>query len=199
MEAAEQLFAEKGFSGTSVRDIAEAAGVNLAMISYYFGSKEKLLETMFAHRGEHYKLQLQNILQSDGLTSIQKVERLIDEYVDRIFKKQCFHKIMVREQMANNDGPVAKLIYELKVSNQALIKQLINEGQKKGEFKKNVDVPFLMMTLVGTASQLMTAQHFYRKINSLENLSNEEFEKLIKKKLSVYLKTLFKAVLENEG
>ena len=44
MEAAEELFAEKGFSGTSVRDIADAADVNVAMISYYFGSKEKMLE-----------------------------------------------------------------------------------------------------------------------------------------------------------
>ncbi|MES1161400.1 MAG: TetR family transcriptional regulator, partial [Bacteroidota bacterium] len=40
---AEELFGENGFDGTSVRDIAHKAGVNLAMISYYFGSKEKLL------------------------------------------------------------------------------------------------------------------------------------------------------------
>ena len=37
---AEELFALHGFDGTSVRDIAEKAGVNLAMISYYFQSKE---------------------------------------------------------------------------------------------------------------------------------------------------------------
>jgi AcrR family transcriptional regulator len=42
MEAAEELFAEKGFSGTSVRDISDAADINVAMISYYFGSKEKI-------------------------------------------------------------------------------------------------------------------------------------------------------------
>jgi AcrR family transcriptional regulator len=37
---AESLFSQKGFDGTSVRDIAEAAGINTAMISYYFGSKK---------------------------------------------------------------------------------------------------------------------------------------------------------------
>ena len=58
MEAAEKLFAAKGFNGTSVRDISEAAGVNLAMVSYYFGSKEKLFEAMFAHRSEFFKLPL---------------------------------------------------------------------------------------------------------------------------------------------
>jgi AcrR family transcriptional regulator len=198
MEAAERLFADHGFAGTSVRDIAEAAAVNLAMISYYFGSKEKLMEAMFRYRGEHLTMQLQTILYNKELTPIQKVERLIDDYIDRIFKKQCFHKIMVREQMADNNGPIAEQIFQLKQTNQGLIKQLINEGQRKGEFKKNVDIPFLMMTLVGTTSQLVTAQHYYRKANQLESLSDVEFEKHIKKKLCTYLKNVFKAILVYE-
>ncbi|MBF2093022.1 helix-turn-helix transcriptional regulator, partial [Flavobacterium psychrophilum] len=47
---AEKLFAEKGFDGTSIRDIAKTAGINIAMISYYFGSKEKLLESVVIFR-----------------------------------------------------------------------------------------------------------------------------------------------------
>ncbi len=42
LDAAEQLFAENGFDGTSVRDIASAAGCNIAAVNYYFGSKDKL-------------------------------------------------------------------------------------------------------------------------------------------------------------
>lgn len=42
LESARTLFAEKGFAGTSTRSIAAAAGVNLAMIHYYFGNKNKL-------------------------------------------------------------------------------------------------------------------------------------------------------------
>jgi AcrR family transcriptional regulator len=195
MEAAETLFADKGFSGTSVRDIAETAGVNLAMISYYFGSKEKLMEAMFNYRGQHFRIQLESILQNKELAPLQKVEKLIDDYIDRIFKKQCFHKVMVREQMTSNSGAISEQIFQLKLTNQALIKQLIMEGQKKGDFKKQIDVSFLMMTLVGTTSQLLTSQSYYRKISNLEALSEEEFEKQIKKKLSAYLKTLFKAMI----
>src|SRR6476646_555713 len=88
IEAAEALFADKGFAGTSVRDIAEAAGVNLAMISYYFGSKEKLMEAMFSYRGQHFTIQLESILQNKELAPLQKVEKLVEDYVDRIFKKQ---------------------------------------------------------------------------------------------------------------
>jgi len=65
IEAAEKLFSENGFDGTSVRDIAEEAGVNLAMISYYFGSKEKLMESIFKHRGEHMKLQLESMIRNN--------------------------------------------------------------------------------------------------------------------------------------
>ena len=42
LDAAEQLFSEHGFEGTSVRDIAGAAGCNIAAVNYYFGGKDKL-------------------------------------------------------------------------------------------------------------------------------------------------------------
>lgn len=136
MEAAEKLFAEKGFDGTSVRDVSKEADVNLAMISYYFGSKEKLMEALFRYRGHHIKLQLENMLQNHEMSSLQKIYSLIDSYIERIMKQQCFHKIMAREQMVNLKGPTPKLIQELKRTNQELVQQLIAEGQRKGEFKK---------------------------------------------------------------
>ena len=52
----EKLFAEKGFDGTSVRDIAKAADVNVAMVSYYFGSKEKLLDAIIIHRVSGFRM-----------------------------------------------------------------------------------------------------------------------------------------------
>lgn len=198
MEAAEELFAEKGFDGTSVRDIAEEAGVNLAMISYYFGSKERLMESLFKYRGESIKLQLENMIENKELSSLQKVYALIDNYIDRIMKQQCFHKILSRIQMVELKGITTQLIHELKRTNQELVKKLIQEGQRRGEFKKNIDVPLMIATLVGTTSHLVTTQHYYRKLNNLESLTDEEFEKLIKKKLSHHLKLVFKTILTYE-
>jgi AcrR family transcriptional regulator len=199
IEAAEKLFAEKGFEGTSVRDIAESANVNLAMISYYFGSKEKLMEAMFTYRSNFYKLQLESMINNKELEPMQKVEQLIDQYIGKLMDQQCFHRVMVREQMVNNNGTIATQIQHLKRKNQVLIATLINEGQKKGVFKKNVDISMLMMTLVGTISQLLTTQHFYREINDLQSLTEPEFQKLIRKKLSSYLKKIFKAILTYEA
>lgn len=198
MEAAEELFAEKGFDGTSVRDVANKAGVNLAMISYYFGSKEKLMESLFRYRGEFTKMQLESVIGNKELSSLEKVYDLIDNYIERIMKQQCFHKIMARVQMTDLKGTMTQLIHELKRTNQELVKKLIREGQKKGEFKKNIDVPLMMATLIGTTSHIVTTQHYYRKLNNLESLSLEEFQKHIKKKLSNHLKSLFKATLSYE-
>ena len=195
MQAAEKLFAAKSFDGTSVRDIAEEAEVNLAMISYYFGSKKKLMEAIFNYRGEFIKLQLESMLQNKELSSLQKVYDLIDNYIDRIMKQECFHKILAREQMVNNRGATASLIHRMKKRNQELVHQLIHDGQKKGEFKKNVDIPLMMATLIGTCSHLLTTQHFYREMNHLQEMPDDEFQKHIRKKLSIHLKSLFKAIL----
>src|SRR5258706_6633993 len=94
METAETLFAEKGFSGTSVRDIADAADVNVAMISYYFGSKEKMLESLFTYRSENTMMKLESMFSNTSLTPLEKVNQMIDYYIDKFLNQQCFHKIM---------------------------------------------------------------------------------------------------------
>ena len=198
METAEILFAEKGFNGTSVRDIAEKAHVNLAMISYYFGSKDKLLESLFDYRGEHIKLKLESMVDDKTLGSFEKLELLIDHYIEKIMNQQCFSRIMVREQVVNHTGITAKLITQMKKRNQEIISKLIHQGQKKGEFKRNIDIPLMMATLVGTAGHLIATQPYYREINNLQLMSEEEFQKHIKKKLSQHLKKLFKAILTND-
>lgn len=198
LETAERLFANKGFDGTSVRDIAVEADVNVAMISYYFGSKEKLLDGLFTFRSEDSVQKLESMLQDTKLAPLDKVYEMIDFYIDKFQHQHCFYKIMMREQVTNHHGVTAGLIQQFKKRNQQLIKQLIHEGQKTGEFNKNIDIPILMTTLIGTVSHLIGTQHFYREINNLQAMPEEQFQKLIRKKLSSHLKFIFKAILTHE-
>src|SRR3954451_23654814 len=92
---AERLFSMKGFDGTSVRDIADDAGVNIAMISYYFGSKEKLMEALFEGRSSDINLQVESLLQNDKLDPFEKMGQLVDSYIERVMQKQPFFKIMM--------------------------------------------------------------------------------------------------------
>jgi Transcriptional regulator len=199
MTIAEKLFSELGFEGASVRDIAKEAEVNVAMISYYFGSKDKLLEAIFIKHTDIIRLKLENILMDEKMDPLQRVNVMIDAYVEKAFRSQGFHRIMVREQMLNKDSHISKLLHEMKKRNQDLVRQLITYGQKQGVFKKNIDIPLMMATMVGTTYQLITTQHFYREINDLQDMPDEEFQKLIRKKLTVHLKTLFKAILTYEA
>jgi AcrR family transcriptional regulator len=199
IETAERLFAGKGFDATSVRDIAEEADINVAMISYYFGSKEKLLEALFTYRSAATLLTLEDMIQNDKATVLQKVNSLIDYYIEKILSQPCFNQIMMREQITNFRTTTAALILDMKKKNQALITQLIHEGQKREGFKKNIDISLMMATLIGTVSHIITTQYYYKEVNNLQSLSEEEFKKLLKKNLSTHLKKLFKATLTHEA
>ena len=65
LQVAETLFAEQGFDGTSIRNIAKEAKINIAMVSYYFGSKERLLESLILYRTSDLKSQLDTLIQEN--------------------------------------------------------------------------------------------------------------------------------------
>jgi hypothetical protein len=56
----------------------------------------------------------------------------------------------------------------------------------------------MMATLIGTANNIVATQHYYRQVNNLQSMPDEEFQKYIRKKLSLHLKKIFKAILTNE-
>jgi len=198
LETAERLFAARGFDGTSVRDIADEAGVNVAMISYYFRSKEKLMETLFEQRMGHIKMRVESLLKDDALTPFQKMEILADEHIDRVMHRQQFHKIMFCEQVLNKNPFVIRMVRELKMRNLAVISKLIQDGQKKGVFKKKIDIMMLLTTMVGTVSHMLVSLDYYREFNNLQDMPDGEFEEMMKKRLSDHIKALFKAIMMYE-
>src|SRR5512139_388118 len=50
LDAAEELFMQRGFEGTSMRELTAKAGANLAAVNYHFGSKDALIEAVFRRR-----------------------------------------------------------------------------------------------------------------------------------------------------
>ena len=198
LESAERLFALQGFEGTSVRDIAEDAGVNIAMISYYFGSKEKLMEALFEKRLGDVKSRVEHLLKDNTLTSLRKVELLIEENVNVVMRDKRFHRIMICEQIINQNPVIKELLKNVKLKNAAFIGELIKDGQKKGDFKKKVDVVMLLSIMIGTISQLMINHDFYRDFNKLQELPDPEFDQLLQAKTTSAIKKIFKTLLVNE-
>jgi AcrR family transcriptional regulator len=199
IETSQRLFSLKGFDGTSVRDIAEEAGINVAMISYYFGSKEKLMEAIFEVKIGRVQMRVEELLNDTSITPLQKVNTLIDEHIERVMQSQQFYRIMICEQVSNTNTAIMQKVKQLKVRNAELITELIKDGQKKGDFKKKVDVVLMVNTLVGTVWHSITGKEHFREFTNSQALTDEEYENQLKKKLSIHIKTLFKAILTNEA
>jgi AcrR family transcriptional regulator len=104
LEVAEKLFSEKGFEGTSIRDISKHAKINIAMVSYYFGSKERLLEALILYKTSDLKLQLENLLQ-ENLEPIEKVNKLIEIYINRISCNKGIFRVLHFELNYYHTGP----------------------------------------------------------------------------------------------
>jgi len=195
---AEELFAAKGYEGTSVRDIAEAAGINVAMISYYFGSKEKLMETLFEQRTFRVRLRIEELLKDDTLDPLAKVYLLVDDYIARLTTSEQFHKIMVCEMIVNKSPFITRIVAELKRKNTEVISLLIKDGQEKRVFRKDVDVMMMMSTMFGTITQILIGKEHYREINGLGSMSDAAFREELTARLAKHIKTVFKALLTYE-
>jgi AcrR family transcriptional regulator len=199
LDTAELLFSRKGFDGTSVRDIAEEAGINTAMISYYFGSKEKLMEAIFERRSLNIREKVDGLLKNDNLDSFQKLYSLLDEYIEKIMQQKQFNRILLCEQVINQNPAIVEMMAKMKNRNLSSINDLIRRGQKEGLFKKQVDIHLMMSTLIGTITHILINLEFYKSSHNPGSLSDEEFERVLKKKLSVHIKTIFKAILSHES
>jgi len=199
LKTAEHLFATKGFDGTSVRDIADEAGVNIAMISYYFRSKEKLMETLFEQRMGKVEMRVESLMKDESLSPLDKVSILIDDHIERVLQRQKFYKILYCEQVLNKNPIIINVMNEFKKRHVAVISELLKDGQRKGLFKKKVDVVFMLNTMVGTVAQMIMSFDYYRDINNLQDMPDAEFENMIKRKLGIHIKTLFKAILTYEA
>jgi len=200
IDTAEGLFADKGFDGTSVRDIAEVAGINVAMISYYFGSKEKLMEALFEIKIERIKDRLESLLKDETLTPFQKVNIMIDEQIERMWSGQRFYKIMLCEQLIDTNPSITRKVSELKLRNAELVNKIVKDGQEKGVFKKEVDVVLILNTMIGTSWQTLVSQDYYKNFSAEDmSLTDDAYKEQMKTKLSNHVKTLFKIILSYEA
>ena len=97
--AALKVFAQKGKDGARMQEIADAAGINKAMLHYYFRSKENLYESVFEYVFHRWMLQLSDAIR-DATTFEECLRRLIDSYMDKHVEQPEIMKLMVHENLA---------------------------------------------------------------------------------------------------
>jgi AcrR family transcriptional regulator len=197
IDTAMQLFAERGFEGTSIRDIAEKASVNVAMVNYYFGTKEKLFEKIVEYKSSATRGLLDEIMHNKNLAHIEKIEAIIDSYIEKLFTHRMFHRLVQQELILNQRENLQSAIVNNFIPNAMIIKSIIESGIKQGDFKK-VDPELTIATLNGTINQVLLSKKF---CNRLMNRSDDyiPYEDVkFKKRVSVHLKQLMHDHLLNK-
>jgi AcrR family transcriptional regulator len=81
-DAAQKVFMQKGYAATRTRDIAEAAGINLALLNYYYRSKEKLFELIMLEKLSKFFGTIAPVLNDTSLGLEQKITTISSNYID---------------------------------------------------------------------------------------------------------------------
>ncbi|MCC5868312.1 MAG: TetR family transcriptional regulator [Gammaproteobacteria bacterium] len=92
LDAAEKLFADRGFHGVSVREIAREAGVDVALVSYHCGRKNDLFETVFLRRAEmlnEERLQMLAACRQAAAPDSPSLEAIIDAFTHPLLNRSA--------------------------------------------------------------------------------------------------------------
>ncbi|WP_047421218.1 TetR/AcrR family transcriptional regulator [Chryseobacterium rhizoplanae] len=195
--AAEKLFAEKGFEGTSTREIAKDANVNISMISYYFGSKEKLYEKLVEYRMNEGQFFSKDLLGRTDINEWQKIEKVIDQFSNKIRTQKCFYRIMQREQVYTKNPQIVEFLKQTKMGFLSMYSQILESGLKNGIFTKNPPIYLLHSTVSGTLFYAFNAKEMYKEfLNETED--EEAFDEKYYTELNKHIKYLLKDLLGYE-
>lgn len=153
LDAATQLFAEKGLDGTSTRDLAKTADLNVSLISYYFGGKEGLYKAVISEFAETARSETDRFLEAVDLESLDRetFRQVMKEFVGLMlnfkFQRRDIHLILQREVMQGL--PHSRNVYENIFSKiTETIVRIYQVGQEKNFVRKEINPYILFLSMV---------------------------------------------------
>ena len=174
------LFAEKGFHGVSVRELAKAARMNLSMISYYFGGKEALYAAVLTEQFATLK-QVAEIKAMDR-DPLGKFELYIRSTVNRYRKNPYLLRFYTSE--LTNPTPSFELIVKPAIRGVLLVLQeTFREGLAAGQFRAGLDPMDTILALAGMINFYFLLEPVSRE---LLNHAPERDENLVRHLMDIF-------------
>jgi AcrR family transcriptional regulator len=175
--AARAVFHRKGFAATRTRDIAEEAGLNLALLNYYFRSKEKLfdiimLETMMGFMGA-----IVFVFNDEDSSIEEKIERMAASYIDLLIKEPQIPLFLMNELHRNPAGLAGKLNIKSILFNSVFARQYQDAMAKRGG--EPLHIMHFMMNLMGLVVFPFIGRPMLKIIG---DLSDEKFVAMMKER-----------------
>jgi len=149
LEAAKTVFIQKGMDGARMQEIADEAGINKALLHYYFRSKEKLFEAVFKDALGDFFPKISEVMLSD-LHLFEKIKHFVKEYSNLLYSKPYIPGFIIMEV---NRNPQAILNYfssyaeKIATTNLPAIAKQIIDMSKNGEIRP-VDPRHLIMSML---------------------------------------------------
>jgi TetR/AcrR family transcriptional regulator len=108
LAAAKNVFTKKGMAGARMQDIANEAGINKAMLHYYFKDKDKLFEVIFMEEAQKFFPKINTIFQSD-MPLFEKIENFVNEYIDEMQQNPYLPWFVMNEMNRDPDRFLNKI------------------------------------------------------------------------------------------
>ena len=176
-EAARKVFQEKGFAATKTRDIAEAAGINLALLNYYFRSKKKLFDLIMLETLQTFFSGLIAELNNEESTLKDKVNTIVNHYMDLLSENQNMASFILHSVRENPNEYIKKIGFLERAKESIFLKQF-QEGMMKGEIPPINPIHFLL-NLMGLIVFPFIAQPM---ISAAAGLPKETFYEMIQER-----------------
>ncbi len=177
LKAARKVFTGKGYAGARMDDIAKEAGINRALLHYYFRNKARMFEVVFEERFKEFFSGLMGILQSD-LQLKEKIKAIVDHDITMIAKHPDLPLFILQEVNQNPDR-IKKFIEKLGAKPGSILNvfsKQVAEEVKAGTIKEISGIQ-LMMNILSLCIYPFIARPMIQFMNGL---SDEGFENLMK-------------------
>ena len=170
--AASKVFTEKGFSGTRTRDIAEEAGINLALLNYYFRTKEKLFEQVMKVKIVLLFGQIIPIVTNEKTSLDEKIDLASVKYFEILSKNPNLPIFVLSEIQKKTSDVKSILPFEKVLNNSFLMKQI-------KERKPDVNPFHFLLNFLS-----MTVFPFLGKpiLQSFDLMNDVEFQKFVEER-----------------
>ncbi len=187
--AARSVFHRKGYAATRTRDIAEESGINIALLNYYFRSKQKLFELIMFETMRDFLQNISLVFNDEHTTLENKVEIMVDKYIDLITKEPEIPLFIMSEIRNGADRFLERLPIDNLIKNSVLVKQ-----HQVAVEKGTVDEPDVLHFIMNMMSLVMFPFIANPMLKKIGNLDDKAFSVLMqnrKKLIPKWIKAMF--------
>jgi TetR/AcrR family transcriptional regulator len=186
IDAAVSLFAKKGFAAVSVKELAEAAGVNIALISYYFGGKENLYTTVLKMQFQLLS-DLVDAVNDKNCSPIERIQAYVREVII-LHKRSPYIENLIYGEIVSPTICYESIVKQGFSKTQSFIEGCIRDGMTIGQFRSDIKPDC-------ASTSLITMIHFYLFTSHVANEFLTECDDKAEYYISEAIDNYFRGVL----